>query len=558
MTKILDLADIQGNILRVYGKQGFGAARYLFFHVARAEEGRAFVDAVRAQVTTARRWKNDPDALRARYYPKQKDNVRKRGEADYPGEIEDGGVKPDITVNIAFTFYGLRALEVPTRTLRAMPDEFIDGMAARAKMLGDDVFDASCDAIWRDSAGDKAVHVLVSLNADLSDDGTPVPELAQKTDWLLGLCAAGKGGVTLLAGHGPDNARWQDAAFILRDVGGGRKLPVGKEHFGFSDGFGDPVFEGQYPEELGAARVRGGGKIGPGAEQKWLPLATGEFLLGHADEAQEVPGAAMPITFSRNGTFMVWRKLHENVGGFDAYFDKAAQAFSAFRGGIPVQEARDTLLAKIAGRWPDGVPLMSAPTHQDWLDFKVKAAAAAPGTPAGDEIAAAFTDFKFRADPHGYKCPVGSHMRRVNTRDMLDPRFNSSQPKDWNGSVLNNRRRILRRGLPYGGKGPREDKGEQGIIFLAVCASIFRQFEFVQQQWLQYGLDFNAGNDTCPLLGNRYQTAKFVIPADPGTDETPFICDALPQLVEPRGGDYFFVPSMTALRMIAMGVVDPT
>jgi hypothetical protein len=32
----------------------------------------------------------------------------------------------------------------------------------------------------------------------------------------------------------------------------------------------------------------------------------------------------------------------------------------------------------------------------------------------------------------------------------------------------------------------------------------------------------------------------------------------MPQFVEPRGGDYFFVPSMTALRMIGMGIVDPT
>ena len=41
-------------------------------------------------------------------------------------------------------------------------------------------------------------------------------------------------------------------------------------------------------------------------------------------------------------------------------------------------------------------------------------------------------------------------------------------------------------------------------------------------------------------------------------DETPFICSEIPQFVEVRGGDYFFLPSMTALRMIGMGIVDPT
>jgi hypothetical protein len=40
--------------------------------------------------------------------------------------------------------------------------------------------------------------------------------------------------------------------------------------------------------------------------------------------------------------------------------------------------------------------------------------------------------------------------------------------------------------------------------------------------------------------------------------EPPFIAANIPQLVEVRGGDYFFIPSMTALRMIGMGIVDPT
>src|SRR6201999_3635194 len=142
-------------------------------------------------------------------------------------------------------------------------------------------------------------------------------------------------------------------------------------------------------------------------------------------------------------------------------------------------------------------------------------------------------------------------------RDMLDPAINNPKPGTWNGSVLNNRRRILRRGLPYGAVDlPPSDAGEHGIIFLAVCSSLFRQFEFVQQQWMQYGLDFNAGNDTCPLVGNHGEAAKFVIPGKKG--EAPFILDRLPQFVETRGGDYFFMPSLTALRMMGQGLVDPT
>jgi hypothetical protein len=93
---------------------------------------------------------------------------------------------------------------------------------------------------------------------------------------------------------------------------------------------------------------------------------------------------------------------------------------------------------------------------------------------------------------------------------------------------------------------------------LAVCASLQRQFEFVQQQWINYGLDANSGNDTCPIVGNHGEDEKFVIPADPKGELPTFIATGLAQFVQTRGGDYFFIPSMTALRMIGMGVVDPT
>jgi len=148
-----------------------------------------------------------------------------------------------------------------------------------------------------------------------------------------------------------------------------------------------------------------------------------------------------------------------------------------------------------------------------------------------------------------------SHMRRMNTRDALDPRA-AAQPKERMGSALNNRRRILRRGLPYGSRNAQD--GEHGIVMLCHCASLSRQFEFVQQQWLNFGLDFNAGNDSCPLVGNHPEGARFVIATDPGSGRAPFVANRLPQFVSTRGGDYFFAPSMTALRMIGLGLIDPT
>ncbi|KMO34065.1 hypothetical protein VQ03_23975 [Methylobacterium tarhaniae] len=565
MTTLLDLADIQGGILRAYGRQGFPKARAFFLTVrGDGREGRAFVEALRPRVTTAARWRNPhrgEPLLRTRN-PRLKDVARAEGAADYPGEVKL--LKPKVTLNIAFTFYGLLALGVPIRTLRGMPDEFIDGMAQRAEILGDDPFLKARDAVWRDSEGDTRVHILVMLNAQMNPDGTPVPELETETKALRDLCAASRGEVVLLPGTGPDGADFQEMSAVLRPGETGLS-PTNKEHFGLSDGFGDPVFEGQFPPAAEELRVIGGGKLMP--DQTWAPLATGEFLLGYPDEAQEIPGAAMPIEFSRNGTFMAYRKLHENVESFATYFRQQGARYAAIHG-VPQAEAEAILRAKVVGRWEDGIPLQAAPTYKAWQEFQAELAEAraADDKPKLAALALRYTDFTYRDDLDGTTCPVAAHMRRANPRDMLDPHVTDKDPTAGDGSALVNRRRILRRGLPYGGPdqgGSGTDSGEQGIIFLAVCASLFRQFEFVQQQWMQYGLDFNVGSDTCPVIGNHpkgdpHHDPKLVVAVDAASGTRPYICNEIPQLVEPRGGDYFFVPSMTALRLIGTGITDPT
>ena len=75
---------------------------------------------------------------------------------------------------------------------------------------------------------------------------------------------------------------------------------------------------------------------------------------------------------------------------------------------------------------------------------------------------------------------------------------------------------------------------------------------------MAYGLDFEAGNDTCPLIGNRAQSKKHVIAAGAASNGTTFIAAELPEFVTTRGGEYFFLPSMSAIRMLAMGTIDPT
>jgi hypothetical protein len=152
----LDLADIQGNIHRPYGRFGFPHTRHFFLNIADASAGRRFVQGVRPRITTAEPWE--------------------KAEA---GDGTSIVVKPLITLNIGFTFYGLRALDVPTRTLRLLPDEFIDGMgAARDSPETSAAVRRTIGIIW-DRPGGKAptVHV-VSFSIGANPDGTPLPVLS--------------------------------------------------------------------------------------------------------------------------------------------------------------------------------------------------------------------------------------------------------------------------------------------------------------------------------------------------------------------------------------------
>ncbi len=545
--RALDLADIQGNIVRPYGRFGFPVTRHMFFNIGNAAAGRNFVEQVRHGITTAERWgaiDGDPDP--------------------------NAPSRPLVAINIGLSFAGLLALALPTRTLSHLPEEFIDGMAKRWSILGDIGPSApdAWDDIWRRSAivgstDNGQVHIWISLNAQVTPEGKPIDALAERTAWLKGAAVA-SGGVTLLTGHKGSSTEFQDSSAIMAELGDGRRVPTAKENFGFTDGIADPAFAGQYEPAQESEAAVGGGKLN--ADGRWAALATGEFILGHAGEAQELPPTAPPWSFMRNGTFMVYRKLHQNIGSFGSYIDSQAALLRRVNPALSDEGAKATIKAKMVGRWPSGIPLAVAPTYDharkieaDWADIPALQAKADRTASENARIAGyerLITNFRYKDDVEGARCPVSAHIRRTNPRDALSPIFGTPGAKP--DSALTNRRRIMRRGLPYGDPTTPDDAGEHGVIFIAICASLFRQFEFVQQQWVQFGASFNVGNDTDPLVGLRRDGKKFVIPADPAKDEAPFICANVPQFVETRGGEYFFVPSLTALREIAQGSVDPT
>jgi deferrochelatase/peroxidase EfeB len=516
MTKALDLCDIQGNVVRAYGRFGFPIARYLLLNISNGPGGRAWLNSIIPSVTNSATWSNEPD----------------------------GVARPIATLNIAINHAGLAALELPLESLNSFSAEFSMGMKKRKDITGD--IGASSpehwDPVWHDDVEHKPVHVLLTLNAITRE------ALENQYQGVLDQIQRCSGAMTLLDGHRGSNGQllpYQEAHIIFKN---GRPTP--KEHFGYTDGIGDPYFEGVQDART---RVEGRGK--QMSDGTWQPLATGEFLHGHLDEAREYPPAAAPILLSRNGTYLVYRKLHQNVASFDALLTREG---ASYPGGA------ELMAAKFVGRWRDnGAPLVNAPDAATKLQWDADFAKATPA-----EQDAMLSNFTYDEDMSGARCPLSGHMRRVNPRASLELKAGTCPGQFLRNAgafdtpgALANRRRILRRGLPYGDSTQRDnDKGDHGVIMMMLNADIGRQYEFVQQQWVNYGNDFREANDKDVILGNRSEDMpnSVIHQTDPEGDAPPRFVRNIPLLVETRGGDYFFVPSLTALRLIARGLIDPT
>jgi Dyp-type peroxidase family len=459
----LERDDIQGNVLRGYS---FPCARYL---VAR-------VRADPASAAAARRW------LAAQADPVLSD--------------AEWTETPRVAGNVALSWQGLRALRLPGWLLASFPQDFRDGMAARAALIGD--AGEGAPAGWEKGLRAGDIHVLVTLQG--RDPGALARTAARVRREM--------------AANGLDPGVEQEAARLGDD----------REHFGFTDGFGQPAVAGVARHGTPGQGVpirrrpwhRRSADVVPSAFDRrlaWRALRAGEFVHGYEDEDGGLPPApAAPL--HRNGSYMVWRKLHQDVAGFRAWIAGAAAA----TGYEP-----DMIAAKVIGRWPDGSPLVLRPRHGDAV--------------LGNDRERV-NDFAYRGDPEGLACPRGAHVRRANPRDALRA-----------GGRLTARHRVLRRGMPYGpplAAGAPDDGAGRGLVFVALQASIERQFEIVQARWLNDGDAFGLGRTADPVAGAVGCPARQAFGGRP-----PRYATALRSFVTPRGGEYLFVPGISGLRALA-------
>jgi Dyp-type peroxidase family len=380
----------------------------------------------------------------------------------------------DAWLTVAFTYRGLEALGVPEASLESFAPEFKEGMAARAGVLGD-VGDSS-PANWEKPLGTPDVHMALAV---LSPDAARLEAVAERAREGYGDLR----GVEVI---------WRQDCY---------QLPNERTSFGFKDGIGQPAVEGSGI---------------PGSNPHEAPIKAGEFVLGYPDETGGFPPMPAPEALGRNGTYVVFRKLHTRVAAYRRYLRAKAAS----------REEEALMGAKMVGRWPSGAPLALSPDRDD---------------PALGADPRRNNAFSYGDDLRGFKCPAGAHARRANPRDALEAEMSTDVRLH----------RMIRRGTSYGPMLPdgvlEDDGADRGIVFVFVGTHLDRQFEFVKTQWLNDGIFIGAPAERDPLVGPNDGTETFTIPRRPIRRRL----QELPPFVVTRGGEYCFAPGLRALRWLA-------
>lgn len=502
----LQFQDIQGFVFTGYGKN-MNNASYLLFQINNSELAKNWISNLMAK-------------------DNQKEEIHITDAVDRPTRF---------ALNIAFTFSGLIKLGLNTKILKDFPVEFQEGMAKRSTILGD--YSDSSVENWQWGDFGK------SFNQDYS---------IKDIDFLLLVFANNEEQLQDLV---------KELQNTYRDIGvvevnnlgslSLNKRPSMKEHFGFRDGIGQPVIEGTKQAQTASA----GNLIRPG-----------EILLGYPNENNNLDGPTnsaspgillkddpnniLPLKLNDpnkkdlglNGTYLVFRQLNQNVREFWEFIDGQTQNVDKSCN----YEELVKMASKMVGRWPSGIPLVLSPESDD-LEMDVSQ----------------MDKFLFLSeDPQGYKCPIGSHIRRTNPRDHLRPSPDRKQATSSKESIrVLKRHRIIRRGRIYGNPlAPSflpEDflkagysNEERGLHFICLNASISKQFEFIQRTWINNSKFGSLYDEDDPITGSRLfadSLGKFTLQEYPINKQI----TAIPNFLQVKGGGYFFMPGIKALTYLA-------
>jgi deferrochelatase/peroxidase EfeB len=385
-----------------------------------------------------------------------------------------GSTSPDSRwVTVAFTWNGLRALGIDQVSLMTFPEEFRQGMAARAEIIGTN--GKNHPRLWLGGLASPELHAIVILFArDVAERERCRKEHNRYMSQM-------------------------DGATVLSTLDLEAIPPYGRgahEHFGYRDRLSHTVIEGTGEEPT------------PGSGP---PVKAGEFFLGYIDESGAQPALPEPEILSRNGSYLAYVRMEEHVGAFRNFLKQ--------HGKTP--EEQELMAAKLMGRWRSGAPLVLSPHKDD---------------PALGADLQRTNDFDYGTmDPYGYSCPVGSHIRRMNPRDTAENM---------------QRHKMIRRGGTYGRplpEGAQEDGVERGIAAFVGCASLVRQFEFAMNVWANDPKFKELGNERDPFIGTQDGTFDMTIPKRPIRKKI----KGLPAFTTIRGGAYFFLPGIKALRFVA-------
>lgn len=247
--------------------------------------------------------------------------------------------------------------------------------------------------------------------------------------------------------------------------------------------------------------------------------AVDEFLdkIGYPGETGVPLPMPQPDLLGRNGTYVGLRRYQSRVGAFNRFLQANGKT----------EAERELLAAKLVGRWRSGAPLTLAPDTDN---------------PALGADPQRNNNFDYANDQHGRQVPFGSHIRRMNPRDTKLTRLTDV-----------NIHRLIRRGTTYGKPyDPNElsveaDETSRGAIFLFISAKAMDTIEFLQKEWVNDGNFIEAGDERDPIIGRQEEGATFTIPKEPVRRRLRGI-ETFNVL---RGGEYFFMPSISALNWLA-------